>query len=213
MKRILPCVLLAELILLLLACSFDSKGSPITAYSNPTKALVVLGVQKDFTAETARMPVEKDSVSSMINNINSVQQKFKANNLAIIYVRNVFSRWDIVANLFRHRAAVEGSPGIAFDPRLRLLDDAQFTKSAPDMFSNHELEDFLVQHQISSLYITGLFADQCAYWSSKSALNRKYSVVVISDAVAAASRKIADSALARLQDLGATVKTTEQIMH
>lgn len=201
----------AALLLALSACSFDSKGAPIAPYPDSTKALVVLDVQKDFTSETARMPVEKSVVPSMIDNINSIERQFKANNLPVIYVRNVFSRWDLVANLFRHQAAVEETAGTDYDPRLNPLDDIQFTKSVPDMFSNRELEAFLVTHHVGHLYMTGVFADQCVYWSSKSALNRRYSVTIIADAVASADRKTAELAYKWLQSLGAHVETTEQL--
>jgi len=172
----------------------------------------VLDVQKDFTSETAKMPVDKSIVPSMIDNIHAVESRFNANNKPVIYIRNVFSRLDIVANLFRHLAAVEGTAGVDYDPRLKVLDGNQFVKSEPDMFSNRELETFLVTNHVGHLYMTGVFADQCVYWSSKSALNRKYTVTVIADAVASSDKKMAESACKRLQSLGAQVETTEQVM-
>ena len=200
----------AALLLILSACAFDSKGPDIAAYPDSKSALIVLDLQKDFTADSARMPVRKESVPSMIANINSLEHIFAASGRPIIYIRNVFSRSDIIANLIRHGAAVEGSTGVAYDERLEILQVAQFSKSVPDMFSNRDLEKYLVSHHVSRLFMTGVFADQCVYWSSKSALNRKYSVTIISDAVAAGNKNAADSAMKRLQHLGARTQTAEE---
>jgi nicotinamidase-related amidase len=212
MKRTNYGLLAGVFLLIVSACTFDSQGPAIANYSDPTSVLMILDVQKDFTSGSARMPVGEGMAPSMISNINRLEHGFAGRGRLIIYVRNIFSRADIIGNIFRHGAAVEGSGGVAYDERLEILDGAHFAKSVPDMFSNPGLESYLVNHRVSQLYMTGVFADQCVYWSSKSALNRKYSVILVADAVASGEGKTADLALARLRSLGARTQTTEEVL-
>jgi nicotinamidase-related amidase len=117
-------------------------GKHIGTYADPRRALLVMDVQKDFTTEGAPMPVDLDMVLPMIMNINTAVSTFQQHGDLVIYVRNVFPKNDI-ANIYRHNAAVEGSPGIAFDDRLLVVSDRVFDKSKPDAFSNPEFESYL----------------------------------------------------------------------
>ncbi len=196
--------LLCAAALVLNCCNFSTKGKQIDTYAKPKRALLVLDVQKDFTAEGARMPVDRNQVVAMIENINSTISEFQKNVEPVIYIRNVFHKNDI-ANLFRRFAAVEGSSGIAFDDRLNVLSDQVFDKNQPDAFSNHELERYLISNQVSEITVTGVFADQCVYWTSRGALNRGYKVNYMVDAVAAKSAKDIDNAVKSIKDFGAAI--------
>jgi nicotinamidase-related amidase len=207
MRKAAPVLALAGL--MLAACDFSTKGERIPAYSEPARALLILDIQKDFTAPGARMPVQPQLAESMIANLNSYSARFRESGGLVIYVRNVFRKAD-VANLFRNFAAVEGSPGIAFDDRLRLVSDRVFDKSSPDAFSNRELADFLAAHRVTEVSVAGVFADQCVYWTGRGALNRGYRVRYLADAVAAKSAGHVDRAAGSLARHGASVATTKE---
>jgi nicotinamidase/pyrazinamidase len=59
-----------------------------------------------------------------------------------------------------------------FDKRINILSNHCFTKSMPDAFNNPKLEAFLNEHQISELYLVGLDAAACVYFTAKGALKR-----------------------------------------
>lgn len=195
-------VLLA--ISLFASCNLATKGEKIGSYSAPKKALLVMDVQTDFVGGEARMPVAKDEVDGMIERINAVSADFAAAGDTVIYIRNVFPKGDI-GNLFRNNAAVENSEGIKIDPRVRIVSDIVFDKSQPDAFSNRNFEKFLLDNQIDELTVSGVFADQCVYWTSAAALQRGYKVRYMIDGVAAKDRRTIEKAAAAIADRGATV--------
>lgn len=193
------------------SCDMSTKGDAIETYAEPGKALLVIDVQKDFTAEGARMPVDPDQVEGMLYAINAVAANFEKNGDTVVYIRNVFPRNDI-GNLFRRSAAVAGSPGVEFDDRLMVVSDLVFDKSRPDAFSNKKLESLLIAKQISEIIVTGVFADQCVYWTSRGALNRGYKVSFLRDAVAGKSSKGIDKAVCSLERRGATIYVAGEII-
>jgi nicotinamidase-related amidase len=199
-----------KLLLLLLAlplfasCNLATKGEKIGTYTAPRKALLVMDVQTDFVGGEARMPVAKDQVEGMIERINVASADFAAAGDRVIYIRNVFPKGDI-ANLFRNNAAVENSGGIKIDPRVRLVSDVVFDKNQSDAFSNKNFEKFLLDNQIDELTLSGVFADQCVYWTSVAALQRGYKVRYMINGVAAKDRKTIEKAAASIAEKGATV--------
>lgn len=203
MKKILPAVLLV--FITLSSCDFSSKGESINSYQTPQSALLVMDMQVDFIGPNAKMPIEKSSVPALIENVNAEIENFKAQDKIIIYIRNVFPKNDI-ANFFRNQAAVEGSSGIAIDQRVKILSALIFDKNQPDTFSNKKFEHFLIDHQISELTLTGVYADQCTFYTAKSALNRGYKVNYLTQSVGAASGAKIQKAARRLAKLGATIK-------
>jgi len=190
--------------LVLIGCNFSTNGKRIDGYAAPKRALLVLDVQKDFTSDAARMPVDKSQVVPMIQKINLLISDSQKNGDLVIYIRNIFHKPDI-ANLFRHFAAVGGSPGIAFDDRLAVVSEHVFAKSQPDAFSNKELEAFLIANRVNEVTVCGVFADQCVYWTSRGALNRGYRVNYVVDAVAATSMKDISKAAKSIEEYGAVL--------
>ena len=201
-------LLLCAAALALSSCDFSTKGDKIGTYKNPKRALLVLDVQKDFTSDSARMPIDRSQVVPLIRNINSLITDSQGKGDLVIYIRNVFHRPD-VANLFRHYAAIEGSPGVAFDDRLLMVSDRVFDKSQPDAFSNKGLESFLVANQVGEITVCGVFADQCVYWTSRGALSRGYNVNYAVDAVGAGSARDISRAAASIEKYGARLVTSK----
>jgi len=188
----------------LAACA--STGTPIANYPNPAKALLVLDMQRDFLGVDARMPIEESSKEPLIEALNNLTNSAANKGIIVIYVRNEFSGSDI-GNLFRNNAAVKGTPGSEIDSRVVMVSDIVFDKDQPDAFSNPKLSEFLVSHQVSEIAVTGVFADQCCYYTSLAALNRKYKVDYLLDGVGAASKENVLSASRSLKERGAVIET------
>jgi nicotinamidase-related amidase len=210
-KSVIMVLAVVAVVAVVSSCDMSTKGATIETYAEPGKALLVLDIQKDFTAEGARMPVNPDQVEGMLSAINDVAAQFEKSGDTVVYIRNVFPRNEI-GNLFRRSAAVVGSPGVEFDERLTRVSDLVFDKSRPDAFSNAGLERLLVAKQISEVIVAGVFADQCVYWTSRGAINRGYKVTYLSDAVAAKSSKGVDKAAGSLERLGATIAVAAEVM-
>ncbi len=195
-------------LLLFVSCTFDSMGRKINRYDSPSAALLIMDVQEDFTGPEAKMPVDSVQAELMIENLNTIINSGASPRFHIIYIQNVFPRNDIIANFFRHNAAVEGHQGISFDERLLQIEAPVFRKSVPDAFSNTDFEKYLIKNRIDTLYLTGVFADQCVFWTAKSALNRGYSVNYIIDAVASGKPKKVDKVADEISRAGADLLYT-----
>ncbi len=196
--------LFLALAFLVLLSSCASKGVPISPYDTPAKALLIMDMQSDFVGPQAKMPISEPSKVPLIETINKLSLRARDQGILVIYIRNMFSRDDI-ANSFRNRAAIKGNPGSEIDPRVNIVSENLFDKDQPDAFSNPELEKFLVSHKVNTLIITGVFADQCCYYTSWAALNRNYHVTYIKDAVGSSSDSNIENAAKSLREKGASV--------
>lgn len=196
--------LLALVVLSPLLASCASRGTPIAAYENPQKALLVMDMQRDFLASDARMPIAPEQVAPLLNSVNALIERSAREGVLVVYIQNQFDPGD-PGNLFRNGAAVRGSEGAELDPRLRVTTGPVFGKKAPDAFTNPELDAFLVASRVSEVTIVGVFADQCCYYTALAALNRGYAVRYETGAVGAANAGNIAKAAASLEKKGAVV--------
>ena len=110
--------------------------------------------------------------------------KVLADALRILVVTQ-FPAADRIGNFFRKGAAVAGSPGAQLDARIVGADTAQWiVKARASAFANTELDATLRSHNISELYVLGVFAEGCVGATVVDATRRGYQVHVIADAVA-----------------------------
>lgn len=196
--------LLTMTVLVLASCDFSSRGQPIVPQAKPTRVLLVMDMQEDFIGPQARMPVSSPAVPELIASVNEAITQNQAVGNQVIYIRNAFPVLD-PANLFRNWAAVEGMPGTALDPRVLRAGELVFDKKVPDAFSNPSFEDYLRTNKVTELEITGVFADQCVFYTAKSALNRNYRVFYRSRAVASTSAAAIQNAVERIKEAGALI--------
>lgn len=171
--------------------------------------LLVLDVQKDFTDQTARMPVCLKQVEPMIATINRVTEQAQEKGMEIIYIGNEFERNDRIANWFRNYAAIKGQPGTAFDERLKILSSRVFFKNKPDALSNLHLREFLAGTGKKHIIIAGLFAEGCVAATAISALQAGYRVSVLQDATAGKSDRSREKALVKLARRGVAVTLSQ----
>lgn len=204
MARVFSPFVLALTILPMLFASCASRGTPIAAYDSPRKALLVMDMQRDFLAADARMPIAPEQVEPLLETVNELIERSAREGVLVVYIRNRFDRGD-PGNLFRNGAAVRGSEGAELDPRLLVVEGPVLDKKAPDAFSNRELDDLLAAARVNDVTITGVFADQCCYYTALAALNRGYAVRYHAGAVGAANAGNIAKAAASLEKKGAVI--------
>ena len=79
------------------------------------------------------------------------------------------------------------TPGIEFDHRLHVVTNSYFPKAYADAFSNKDLERYLVQQQVNTVFVCGLDAVHCVDATARGAANRGYRATVIEGAIATLS--------------------------
>ena len=168
-------------------------------------ALMLIDFQADFLDDDGRMPVARTHVEPMIAAAASAVELFKRRGRPMVAIGNEFRRSDIVMNLIRRNASVEGTPGARWDDRIPLDGAKYFPKWGSSAFGNPELEPWLRAHGIGALVIGGLMARACVTATTKAAIERGFRVMLLEPAIACVSDRSRRRALARLEFRGAEV--------
>jgi len=66
-------------------------GNRIAGYASPSKALLVIDVQEDFTGITGRQPPLLKNVGAQISTINKIIEKASTSGMQVVYIRQIFS--------------------------------------------------------------------------------------------------------------------------
>jgi nicotinamidase-related amidase len=151
-----------------------------------SSAILLMDLQVDFLdTGKGRMPVSEEGAANVIAAANAVLSASVLPSAYPVAVINRFPRAQVIANFFRKGAAVEGTDGVLFDPRVRVpATVAVFAKSRPNAFSNPDLHSYLQDKSVSRLYIVGVFAEGCVRATAIQARSLGYEVVVPLDAIA-----------------------------
>jgi len=152
----------------------------------PQSAVLLIDLQRDFLdSETGRMPVDRDAALAVLGEANEILAGRSIVTAVPILVVNQFSPSARIANIFRHGAAVRGTPGAELDPRVRPPPQIKvITKEQPSAFTNPELERFLRSSGVKTIYVLGVFAEGCVRATVADARRRHYETIVVADAVA-----------------------------
>ncbi len=111
------------------------------------------------------------------------------------------------------RIMEEGKKGTELDNRIISANSNIFTKRKMDSFTNKDFESYLIKNEISHLIITGLDAEDCVDKTIKGAINRKYKVTVISDAIATKSDEKRSKKIEDFKKIGAEILTTKELIN
>ena len=68
--------------------SIISKGQPIENYSEHNYALLVIDIQEATTGDVSMYPFFKKNSDDLIKNINQIAEKFKIQNIPVVYIRS-----------------------------------------------------------------------------------------------------------------------------
>jgi maleamate amidohydrolase len=179
---------------------------------NPSKALLVIDIQQDFTGPAARMPVDPQQASRMIENVNLLSSTFAASGWPVVYIGNEYSVWNPL-NVFRNFAAIKNTPGIQLDERLQGAKAVYFSKSQGNALSNSNLVSYLNAQKINKLYVTGLYAEACLLATIRGAIRHQFSVTAVTDAIATKTEAKRQKMITQYAQLGALVVPTSSLIN
>lgn len=185
-----------------------TKGKKISTYANPQKALLVIDVQEDYTGAKGKQPIPFKNAAAQIAAINRLIDSVSKSGMKVAYIRQVFDN-NFITRIFVGRT-IDGLPGTELDSRIKIINRNDFTKKISDAFSNQRLEEFLIQNQVDEVYLVGLDAAYCVYYTALGALNRGYKVSVVKDAVM--TRKNMDDVLKTYKKNGILLTTSSEII-
>jgi len=169
------------------------------------EALLLIDFQVDFLSPWGRMTVDQAQVQPLIEAVQRAVDAANDHGDVIVKIGNEFRPSDLIGNLFRHHAAIKGSPGSVWDPRIDPPGSTYLPKWKSDAFCNPDLASLLQARDIGQLRLAGLFAKACVTATAKGALKHGLSVQVIGDATACSSDRSRQLALDKLRRMGIDV--------
>jgi nicotinamidase-related amidase len=175
------------------------------ATDHSRRALLLIDFQKDFLDPSGRMPVDRGQVQPVIAAAQQAVDEARRNGDLIVKIGNEFRASDVIRNVFRHHAAVKGSPGTAWDGRIDPPGATYVPKWKSDAFCNPELVALLEEAHVSQVRLAGLYAKACVRATAKGARKRGLSVQVIGDATACSSDKSRRNVIENLRRIGIEV--------
>lgn len=182
-----------------------TRGKKIADYGQPRAALVVLDLQEGYSGSGPRQPVTQVREGSIFATINRLIECAAATGMEVAYIRQVFSN-----NLFVRMHGGRRVGKVMVDRRIKLINGNDFEKNRTDGFSSREFEELLIDRQVNELYLTGVDAAYCVYYTALGALNRGYRVTVVTDAVA--SRTPLATVVERYGRAGIAVITSAELL-
>jgi nicotinamidase-related amidase len=147
-------------------------------------ALLIIDPQIDFLADDGRLPVGAAHAERVISIANRMAALFEERHWPIIVICNQFRRSDIIGNLFRGYAAIEGSEGGKIDPRILVHDALSFSKAKSSAFTNPDFSEYLKMMNVGHVVICGVYAEGCVRATAFDAQKSNLDTVVLSDGVA-----------------------------
>lgn len=178
----------------------------------PTWALLLLDYQHDFLEPTGKMPVSSTHVEPMLASTQLVLDRASDQCAHVVAVTNEFPPSQIIRNLLRRRAALAGTRGASWDPRIAAPGAIRLAKSKPSAFSNPRLMDLLDAAGIREVAVAGLYARACVTATVKDAVRFGLHVTLLENALACRDDRSRAAAVARMASFGAEVTTAEKFV-
>ncbi len=169
---------LSAVIMLIRSMFMATRGRKITRYPAPRAALVVLDLQEGYSGTNTRQPVTIPPANGLISRVNSLIDRATLSGMEVAYIRQVFG-----SNLFVRLHGGKRQGKVVIDRRIKVINGNDFEKNRTDAFSNRQFEQLLLDQQVDQLFLVGVDAAFCVYYTALGALNRGYKVTVVTDAV------------------------------
>ena len=141
--------------------------------TTPRRALIVIDVQNEYV--TGDLPIEYPPVETSLANIGRAIDAAHAAAVPVIVVQNLAPA---TSPIF-----AAGSEGAALHAVVASRErDHEITKSLPGAFTGTDLAEWLVQHQIDTLTVTGYMTHNCDASTINHAVHAGLSVEFLHDA-------------------------------
>lgn len=201
-------VLIGNLIVFEKNASRVSAGKPIANYDISNPALLIIDIQEATTGEVSLEPYYMQESARLINNVNTLIDRFREQDLPVIYIRSEIS--NPLINLLNSSYA-KGSLGTKLDRRLKVVSEFEVVKNSNDSFFNTLLDSVLETHQINHLYLVGLDAAHCINITIQAAQRRNYTIELIREAVLSESIEMRDSMFIEFEKQGIEISTIDNV--
>lgn len=165
-----------------------TSGDKISSDLQSKSALVVLDVQNDTLGIK-----EYKNKDTLIKNINSAIAYANDNSLDIIYTKQAFS--NPLDKLLSSGLYVRNKKGSELSQQLLVLSSNIYEKERTDAFSNADFENYLLEQEITTLYIVGADASACVYKTALAGINRGYEIIVLKDCIFSVNEKMFNQAI------------------
>ncbi len=198
-------LLLAAVGILVRSMFMATRGRRIADYPTPRQALVVLDLQEGYRGTNNRQPVTIPPAFGLIATVNRLIDNATLSGMEVAYIRQLFSN-NLIVRL--HGGKKQGR--VVIDHRIKVINGNDFEKNRTDAFSNRQFEQLLIDRQVDELYLVGVDAAFCVYYTALGALNRGYKVTVVADAVM--SRNKMEGVLAKYRRQGIGVISSHELI-
>jgi nicotinamidase-related amidase len=184
-------------------------GETISDYGKEKEALLVIDLQNDITLPDGKIATNTVQSDEAIENINRIISTRRAET---VYILHEFKETNPIIKFITKGALRHGDDGSLMDKRIKVEGNNFFIKHISDSFSNKDLNDFLVKNKINHLYIAGADAEYCVDKTIKGALNRKYKISVIKDAIVTKTDEGRNNKIQDFSCLGVEILSTEEAL-
>ena len=192
-------------------CDAPAPGGRIPIYEEPAVALLGHDVQRDFLEPRGRRPVAPAHAAAALTAVNRLIEGARPLRVHVACARSRFRRDDRLGNWLRGGAAIDGDPGAELDERLRLLGAPVFDREGGDALASVALDRWLRDRSVDHLVLAGA-VDSAVAATATAARRRGFKVLVVRDAVAAASDGRRARVLARLWRAGAELADSDGVL-
>ena len=170
------------------------------------KALLVIDLQENLLNPESRLHVDSSSIESLCSHVNQMIKEYHEQGWPVLYIVNEWT--NPLLNLMTGNVVKKGAKGTGIDPRINRVNDTIYSKSVGDALSNKDLLQFLEEHEIQELILTGAFSNECVKKTMQSGLQKGYTVTVVEDATGARSAKAQKQAIQYFRKKGVAVATS-----
>lgn len=181
-------------------------GENIISYSEENAVLFVIDMQND----TYNPSIYKD-LDEKTANINKSINYAKANNIDIIYIKHESVKF--LNSLLTGNKYVAKSEGANIHKDILMESENVFSKSISDAFSVVEMSNYLIEKEISTIYLVGADASACVYKTGLGGINRGYNVYAIEDAILYVYIKNYSKILSKYESKGFKIIDTETFLN
>lgn len=165
------------------------------------KYILVIDMQQNGT----KYVLEPDVAQDLIDNVNLVISK--ADPEKVLYVEAIMAKLGISLT----KLSVQFEPGMALDERLNLVSNTRIVKTQANSFTAEQLQDFIKTTGARDFVLVGLMAEHCVKATALGGLEKRYTMTIIPEAIAAESEESKAETIAELQKAGVKVLTLEEL--
>jgi nicotinamidase-related amidase len=175
-------------------------------------ALLLIDLQIDFLSDNGRLPVGAANAERVISVANSMVALFEERHWPIVVISNQFKGSDVIGNIFRRYASIEGSEGGKIDPRVLVHDVRHFSKAKSSAFTNPDFSSYLKMAGIRHVVICGVYAEGCVRATAIDAKRANLETVVLSDGVSSNRESRYKWALSHMLNRGIQIMSFEDYL-